>query len=212
MRVHSDQTIEKIKTLRKKGYSINALVQEFSIPKTTIWHHIHDIKLPEKYIRDLRSNQGGSRKRKELALLKANEEALQILSSPDRYCAGLLSMLYWAEGHQNNGLTFTNTNPEMVRLFIELLEKCFGIKKDRLLITIRYFTGMDRNKCLTHWSKVTGIPKKLIKMYYNDSQTRGRSPFGMCRLTVKKGSYSHKIVKALIKNITQELMPLSFNG
>ena len=212
MRVHSIEKIKQIKELRKKGYSINALVRELSIPKTTIWHHIKGIKLPEEYIKSLRANQGGSRKRKEIALQKANEEALRILSSQKRYFAGLLSMLYWAEGHQKKEFTFTNTNPDMVKLFIGLLERCFEIKKDRFSITVRYFTGMDRNKCLEHWSEVTGVSKETIKMYYNDGQKRGRSSFGMCRLNVKRGSYPHKVVQALIRNITQDLMPPSFNG
>ena len=52
-------------------------------------------------------------------------------------------------------------------------------------------------------------------MYYNDGQTRGKSPYGMCRLTVKRGGYILKLLKSMTSLVIEEIdgnKPLSFNG
>ena len=206
MKRHSNQTIERLKFLRKRGYSIEHLMKELSLPKTTIWHHIHKIKLTDKQIKVLKSNQGGSRIKKELDLKKADEESIIILSSKHKYLVSLLAMLYWAEGDNKNAFSFVNTNANMIKIFIQILETCFGIKKERLIVTVRYFTGMNRYECLNYWAEITKVPKNQIKMYYNDGGTRGRSAFGMCRISVRKGGYLFKVVRSLIRNITKELI------
>lgn len=99
------------------------------------------------------------------------------------------------------------TDAEMIKLFIKILYNCFGIKKNQLVITIRYFTGMNRDKCFRHWARMAGVPKRQIKMYYNDGGKRSRKEFGMCRLGVRKSGYLFKIVRCLIKNMTSELLP-----
>ena len=95
------------------------------------------------------------------------------------------------------------------------MNQCFNISKDRYFVTIRYFTGMSRELCLEYWSEQLEINKKYVKMYYNDGQTRGKSPYGMCRLTVKRGGYILKLLKSMISLVIEEIdgnKPLSFNG
>ena len=205
MRVHSVEKIEQLKKLRKEGHSIEDLVRTLSMPKTTIWHHIHGIKLRKEHILKLKANQGGSRLRKERDLVTAENEARILLNSEYKYLASLLSMLYWAEGDNKNSLSFVNTNAEMIKMYIGILNKCFHVDRNRLLITVRYFTGMDRTKCLSHWSKVTRVPKKQINMYYNDGGKRGRTEFGMCRIAVRKSGYLFKVIRSLIVTISKEI-------
>ncbi|MDP3697866.1 MAG: hypothetical protein Q8R55_07745 [Candidatus Taylorbacteria bacterium] len=182
-------------------------MREFSLPKTTIWHHVHKIKLSSEQVLRLRSAGGRtSSARKQLALEKAGKEALKIINSDQKYHVSLLSMLYWAEGDNKNNFSFVNTNDDMIRLVIRVLDKCLGIKRSQLLITIRYFTGMNRGNCLEHWSKVTGVPKNQIRMYYNDGGSRGRKEFGMCRIGVKKSSYLFKLIRALISSLVDEII------
>lgn len=207
MRIHSDQTIDDLKSLRKQGYSIQELMGKFSLPKTTIWHHIHKIKLSPKIILRLRSAGGRtSSARKQQALERAEEEAVKIINSEHKYHVSLLAMLYWAEGDNKNDFSFVNTNADMIKLVIHILDKYLSIKKEQLLITVRYFTGMSKNGCLEHWSRVTGISKKNIRMYYNDGYNRGRTEFGMCRIGVRKSSYLFKLIGSLISGIVNEVI------
>ena len=207
---HPVDTVRKIRELRKIGYSISELTSTFSLPKTTVWHYIQGVKIPPKYIKILRSRQGGSALRKLKNWEKATTEAKEIMSSNRKYECSLLAMLYWAEGN-NKDFTFTNTNPAMIKIVVGILNKNFGIRIEDLLVTVRYFTGMNKNKCKNYWSETTGVPKKKLKMYYNDGGTRGRSEYGMCRLSVRKSAYLLKVVKSLITNISNNL-PSSFNG
>ncbi len=205
MHVHSLEKVEQLKQLRKEGHSIEELVKILSMPKSTVWHHIHTIKLRKKYILKLKANQGGSRLKKERDLIKAKDEARILLNSNNKYLVSLLAMLYWAEGDNKNAFSFVNTNAEMISIFIGILKKCFRVDKGQLLITVRYFTGMNRDKCLRHWSKITKVPKKQINMYYNDGGKRGRTEFGMCRVAVRKSGYLFKVVRSLIVGISKEI-------
>ena len=185
-------------------------MREFSLPKTTIWHHIHAIKLSPKHINKLRLAGGeSSRLRKNQALERAEEESLKIIAGGDKYLISLLAMLYWAEGNNKSAFSFVNTDAKMIKLFIFILKKCFKIKKEQLLITVRYFTGMNRAKCLHHWSMVTKVSKKEINMYYNDGGKKGRREFGLCRVGVRKSGYLFKLVRATIKNIVEEVVPVA---
>ncbi len=205
MQRHPIEQISRLKYLRKRGLSINELVRELKMPKTTIWHHVHTIKVSGKYAQILESKKStGGINRKRRALERAWEEAIAIASGPHKYFSSLLAMLYWAEGNKND-FTFTNTDPEMIKNYISILGKCFLIDTERLSVIIRYFTGMDKRKCLEYWSSVTKISPEKINMYYNDGGKRGRSPYGICRITVKKGGYLFKVVQFLIKIISKEI-------
>ena len=205
MRKYSKEIIANLKKLRKSGHSISQLMDEFSIPKTTVWHHIQGISIKKEYIALIRSKQGGSKIRKQKDLERAEIEAETILENGDKYLISILAMLHWTEGDRKH-MIFTNTNSEMVKLYMHILKECFNINKDRVHIIIRYFTGMSKNKCLNFWASETGIPQKSISMYYNDGGRRGRTKFGICRILVKKGGYLSKVVNFLIQKITNEII------
>lgn len=208
---HSTEITKKVCELRREGYSISELMALFSLPKTTVWHYIQGTKIQRKYIKIWRSKQGGSRIRSEQAWEKAMIEAENILSDSNRsYWGSVLAMLYWAEGNKKE-FTFTNTNPEMLNLVIKILSKLFVVQRKDLIVTVRYFTGMDETSCRNHWSTITKCPPEQIRMRFNDGGTTGRSPFGICRLRIRKSGKIFKIIQCLIKKVPNNL-PLSFNG
>ena len=120
MKIHSDEKIKKLKELRKKGYSINELVRELSIPKTTVWHHIQKVSVDPKYASILKAKIGGSRKRKEKNLKIAEELAKKMLNSPNREYLIILTMLYWAEGCKK-AFNFVNSNFVILLIYFLLL-------------------------------------------------------------------------------------------
>ena len=209
MRTHSIIKIQKIKDLRETGYSINEIVSALNVPKTTVWHHLKGIKVKEEFLSALKSKRGGSKKRRLKAVEKSLFEAKEILNNKKIY-ASILSMLYWAEGNKES-CVFTNTDPQMIRVFINTMNKCFNINKDRYTLTIRYFTGMSQDLCLKYWSDQLEINKECVKMYYNDGCKRGKSPYGMCRLTVKRGGYVLKLLKSMIFLVAAEIDGISIS-
>lgn len=207
MRIHSADKIKKLKQLRRRGYSINELVKELSIPKTTVWYHIQGVRVMPKYISILRAKQGGSAKRTAMYWQKAQDHAQELLQSKYRELAIAAAMLYWGEGTKKS-CEFINSDGRMIKIYLFLLKKAFDVKTEDIQPTLRIFSGMDRAECLDYWSKVIKIPKHKFIIRLNDGGTRGRTKYGMCRITIRKGGNSLKLIQSLIDQFYKEIIIL----
>jgi|SRR3989344_5833613 len=205
MKIHSDQKIKKLKDLRRKGYSINELMAELSMPKTTVWHHIQKVAVDPEYVSVLKAKIGGSRKRREKNLKIAKELAEKMINSPNREYLIILSMLYWAEGCKK-ACEFINSDGRMVDLYVKIMVKIFNIPKERITPTIRIFSGMDKTECLNYWSKITRLPKERFFVRIDDGGTKSRTKYGMCRISIKKGSNTLKLILSLIQQFYDQLI------
>jgi hypothetical protein len=206
MKIHSDEKIKKLKELRQKGYSINEIVRELSIPKTTVWHHIQKVVVNPEYSAVLKAKIGSAgRIRKEKNLKIAEELAKKMLNSPDREYLIIFSMLYWAEGCKKS-FDFVNSDGRMVDLCVKILVKVFGIPKERISPTMRIFSNMDKEECLKYWSKVVGLPKERFFVRINDGGIKSSTKYGMCRITIKKSSSTLKLVLSLIQQFYDQLV------
>lgn len=203
MRIHSASEIAELKRLRKSGQSINELVARLNIPKTTVWHHIHKIKLNKEATRKIREIQGGSKKRKQQNVVLAQKMAKEFLVNKNRELSIVVAMLYWAEGTKE-ACEFINSDGRMIKLYLRGLREIFCIKNDEIKPTMRIFSGMDEKRCLSHWSRVTDLSKRQFTIRMNDGGQRGNTQFGMCRITVKKGHFVLKVLRALIDEIYNE--------
>jgi hypothetical protein len=203
MKIHSDEKIKRLKELRRTGHSINEIVSDLSIPKTTVWHHIKKVAVDQQYVSLLRSKIGGSRRRKEKKLKIAEELAKKMLNSPDREYLIILAMLYWAEGCKG-AFNFVNSDGRMVDLYVKILVKIFGIEKERIVPTMRIYSQMDKNKCLDYWSKIVGLPKDRFFVRIDDGGKESSTKHGMCRITIKKGSDTLKLVLSLIQQFCDQ--------
>lgn len=207
MRVHSTTKIRQLKKLRKRGYSINELVAALSIPKTTVWHHIRGVQVLPKYVDFLKAKQGGSHKRAQERWEKADQYARRLLASPKRDFAITLAMLYWGEGSKKV-CEFINSDGNMIRCYLFILREMLGITSENIRATMRIFSGMDQSECLRHWSGATGFPREKFIVRFNDGGTRGRTKYGMCRITVKKGANTLKVIHSLINQLSNEIVEI----
>jgi len=205
MRIHSLEKIEQLKKLRKKGLSINELVVKFSIPKTTVWHHVHSVKIPLGYAIILKAKQGGSTKRREKKIKKAQEYSKQLLKTDYREIIIAASMLYWGEGSKNV-CELINSDGQIIKCYLIFLRKVLNISEKFIKPTLRIFSGMEEKKCLNYWSDITGIPKHRFLIRLNDGGTKGRTKFGMCRITVRKGSDTLKLLHAIIEQVSEMII------
>lgn len=204
VRKHSDEKINKLKKLRSAGFSIEQIMFELSLPKTTVWNHVQKIKLSEKQKAILRSNQGGSKKRKIENLKISDQVAITLLKGKDRESVIIASMLYWAEGHKNNRCEFTNTDGKMISLYLKILRENLKIEENRIGITVRIFTKMREKECVEYWSRVTKVPAQRIKVRLNDGGVSGKTQHGICRVTVLKGHATLKLMHSLVKKLLEE--------
>lgn len=201
------ETIEKIKLLRSKGFSLPELSKEFGIPKTTLFHHIRDVKILPEFLSSWRGKWGGSIKlklQKEKRALEEGKQLVETLSKKEKML--FISALYWAEGSKKD-FGLSNTDPALIKVFIEGLQEVFGIVKQDFRVSVRIYEDLDREKCLDFWSGVTGVPKEaFISVNVLQGKKLGKLEYGMCRVRiVKGGDLLKKIVginKAVFTNLS----------
>ena len=203
MRIHTKDKIVKLKLLRRKGYSINDLVFELQIPKTTVWHHVHKIKLSQKYISIIKSKQGGSKKLRDSRLVEANIRSINLLKSSDRESILIFAMLYWAEGTKK-AFQFINSDGRMIMLWLNILRNIIGVSDDKITPVMRIYTGMNKKVCLSYWSKITKFHRSKFIIRLNDGGKSGKTKYGMCRIDVKKSGNLLKLVLSMINQVCIE--------
>lgn len=210
MRVHSDEQIKRLKALRRRGYSINEIVAELSIPKTTVWHHIQTVEVLPQYVSRLHSKRGGSTRRSEIRWEKARNEARQLIQEQNREFLIAITMLYWGEGSKKT-FEFINSDGKMIELYLAIVRRVLKIPEERIKPTIRVFTGMNPKMCLDYWAHITKIPKGRFFFRMNDGGTRGRTQYGLCRITILRGSNDLKLMKSLVGQVADDLIKTSLH-
>jgi len=90
------------------------------------------------------------------------------LSEPKTLEEGILFgiglALYWGEGTKrgNGGVRLSNSDPKLMKKFIEFLERFFKIDKNRLKFSIQIPKNVSAKESLKYWSKELGIDKKYF--------------------------------------------------
>lgn len=199
----SRELLGRIKELRKKGRSIPEISRECEVPKSTVLRHIAGIKIePEYYQRWLdRRNSGKIVSEKNWNLAHKNAESF-IDSISRKELALIAASLYWAEGNKKD-FSFTNTDSDMIKVFLFVLRNCFDVRDENLKISIRIYEDLDLEECLIFWSGIVGL--KLVKENTSinilSGSKKGKLKYGMCRVRVRKGGLLLKKISAIIKRI-----------
>ena len=190
----------KIKNLRSLGYSLPEISRELEVPKTTVFRYIKDVQILPEFIKLWEAKRAGSRYRKILKEKQAfldGRKVVKNLSSKEKMlfaCA-----LYWGEGSKKD-FGLSNTDPELIKSFINILRNVFNIQNDRLRISIRIYEDLDRDRCLNFWSRIVDIEKeKFINVDVLHGKKKGKLEYGMCRVRVLKGGDLLKQIKGINK-------------
>jgi len=174
--------------LRKKGTSYNRISKELGIPKSTMhywfrnlrWSRIIKEKLTEKAkiqaTKRLRKVIEAQKKRWKAWRKQYREEAIKefpILKSNPLFVAGL--MLYWGEGDSNlrHQVRLSNSNPRMIKLFNDFLQKICKIPKERVRLALVIYPDLIEKVCKNFWSNKTKIS---LKQFDKSSVIYGRHP------------------------------------
>jgi hypothetical protein len=167
------QDKKRVLAMRKQGMSYSQIKGKVKISKSTLSVWLKDLPLGEKRIQELRDNspvriekfRNTMRVKKETRLTEVYKKVAHDicdLSKRDLFLAGLF--LYWGEGtkSQNSLVALTNTNPAMIKFFINWL-KLFGVENKDLKIKLHLYSDMKIKESLDFWSKELTIP---ISQFY----------------------------------------------
>ncbi|MDP2663986.1 MAG: hypothetical protein Q8P08_00910 [bacterium] len=105
-----------------------------------------------------------------------------------------LAMLYLGEGSkkQRGALMFGNSDPSVVRLFLNLLRYCYNIDEKKFRCTLQCRADQNIKKLEKFWSKITGIPPSQFYKARIDPRTIGKPSKkldykGVCRIDYFSG-------------------------
>lgn len=192
---------DKARELREKGISLFQISTELHVPLTTVREWVYDIVLSplQKELLKKRSQdslQKGKAKAQEERkkvrveleneLMNKGKEEIGIITNRDTFIAGIA--LYWAEGFKNKHerrLGFCNSDPNMIRFYINWLRSSLGIDKKDLVIRITLNVAYKERaqEFEKFWSDFLEIPlsqftkpffqKSVWKREYNTDTYRG---------------------------------------
>ena len=198
------EKINLIKKLRSEGWSLPEIHKRIGFGYGSIYRYVRDVKISSKYIKEWRGKWGGSVKRREkleaIACKKAKKEIID-LNRKEKLL--FMVALYWGEGGKKD-FNFINSDPEMVRIFVNGLKNVLNIDLDEMRVSIRIYEDLDREKSLDYWSKIIGIPKdKFINVNILKGKKIGKLKYGLCRIRIKKGGDMLKYLLALNKRVAE---------
>ena len=190
---------------REEGLPINEIARRLRVAKSSVSLWVRDIELTPEQQQALRAMNpaynkqlNGSRANaaRYLALRKQAQESgrARVRRGERLHLAGC--MLFWAEGSRNrNTVRFTNSDPEMVRLFVTFLRQCFEVPDEQIRIACNLFADhLPRQwEIEQHWLDVTDLPrtslfKSIVNVYSKHSKKKRQNklPYGTCRVTVSR--------------------------
>lgn len=206
----NSETVRQIQKLREQGYSLPEISKTLNIPKTTVFRYIQNVRILSQHLAAWSIKRGGSRKRKMLKEYKALEEAKNSIGKlSDKEKVLFLSALYWAEGSKRD-FGLSNTDPSLIRIFINGLRELFAIPNDRFRISVRLYEDLDINTCLSFWSEVVNMPKEsFIGVNILLGKKTGKLKYGMCRVRVAKGGDLLKKINGINKVVSESFVPIA---
>jgi hypothetical protein len=86
-----------------------------------------------------------------------------------------IAILYLGEGSKRakGSLCFGNSNPEIIKLFLRLLRKCYPVDEKKFRCTIQHRADQDAETLKLFWSNATHIPLTQFYGYKPDKRTIG---------------------------------------
>lgn len=193
---------EKSRALRKKGYSINQIIEETGFSKASISVWVRDIVL-SKSQRDKISTRGRSMEsierrrasrfanefiKRRIIIDKAKEDFTNI-SLSELKLIGII--LYLGEGAKTNrGMAHVaNSDPAVIKIMMRFFREICMVDEKRFRGHIHTFAHADVDKTEDYWSKITKIPRKqFYKTYIKASSAslhkRNTLPFGTCDIYI----------------------------
>lgn len=214
--------------LRKRGLSYAEIQEHVPVSKSTLSLWLRSIELTDEQKRRLeRRCERGRRcgaakrrsKREQLQQRIYEDERKKIGSLTERELWLMGAVLYWAEGAKEkpyrpgSGVKFMNSDPVLIRLFLEWILRSCRIARDRIRFSI-YIHDSHRSaatRIREYWSRQTGFPRSAFhRVYYKSTaatnrRNRGRSYFGVLRVEVKASSKELRMITGWILGVGDAL-------
>ena len=197
--------VKSAKMWRAKGLTYPEIQEKLcaNIPKGTLSSWLRKVTLPSFYAEKTRRLNletlalarpkalATNRERRHFylnAVHECNRGLLEVLRQKE-VAKLFLAALYLGEGAKKNkgSLTFANSDPGIMALFLRLLRTVYSVDESRLRCTILCRADQNTGYLNAFWSKLTGVPPKQFYAARIDARTQGKISKnkeykGVCRL------------------------------
>jgi hypothetical protein len=209
----SKEAKRDIVILRESGHSIPEISDSLKISKATALRYAEGVLVKSEFKQRLLDRRNASKIISERAWANAHQKAKELVNNiTDKERMLIACALYWAEGNKKD-LIFTNTNAEMVAIFMDILRSNFQIKNSDFKISIRVYEDLNKEKCIKFWSSITKINlQDNVSINILKGKKKGKLEYGMCRVRIKKGGLLLKTIFAINKRISSIISPHSSSG
>jgi transcriptional regulator with XRE-family HTH domain len=214
LKTHERQRARELRA--ERGYSIKQIAALLRVSTSSVSLWVRDIELTEAQHEALRQRSAiydgqrlgravsSSRRRAERCAYQ--EEGRALARRGDlRHAMGC--MLYWAEGTKaRNQIRFSNSDPEMVRTFVEFLRAYFQLSDEHMRLTCHLFADhVERQREIEDfWLDVAQLPRSslrpsIVNVYskYSLKKRRNKLPYGTCRVVVHRTRVVQSIYGAI---------------
>jgi transcriptional regulator with XRE-family HTH domain len=196
---------ERARELRAQSWTLTEIATELGVSKSSVSLWVRDVQ----FVPRPRNRGHPSQRPHKLHLAKLAEmEELRVagierigqLSDRDLLVAG--TALYAGEGSKRDGVvTFANSDPRMILLFITWLRTFFTVDESRLRMRLYLHDGLDLAAAQRFWSELTAIPTAQFTKPYRavaDSTIRRSKHVMGCPAVVYACSRTHRSVMGLV--------------
>lgn len=162
----------KAKELRKKGYSLDEIIKKVKVAKSSVSVWVREVQLSEKAKKRLLTRiklgqlvSGENKKQRTRAVLqkyldRAHADIKKHNLSP-YFKKVICALIYFCEGIKDHfgGIKFSNSDPALVRLFLNLFRASFQLDETKFRVCVHLHEYHNVKKQLKFWSQVTQIPR-----------------------------------------------------
>lgn len=207
---HRDKTTAL--AMRKKGMSYSEIKEKLGVSKSTLSYWLSDLPLSKQRINELRAYsqkrieryRNTMREKREgrwRLVYKKAEIDLGQLSQREMLVAGFF--LYWAEGGKTrkSGITLTNTDPSMIRFYLNWL-RMLKVDKAKIKVRLHLYSDMDVQEATAFWSKTLKLEEShfvkphIKKTLKSNISYRGFGQ-GTCNIIVDNRDISEYVLQGL---------------
>lgn len=191
--MHKNSIRARVRMLRGEGFTYSEILGKLKLklPKSTMSDWCQGVAMPAWYQAKVdefnKTSFSKAQKMAHASLRLKRERLLILLEDRNKHLFGklrdrdlskmLLAMLYLGEGSKRpsfHGLSLGSSDPNIIRLYIKLLDFCYGIKSEILKCRVSYRADQDIKALEYYWSKVAGIPPNNFYKTIPDPRTVGK--------------------------------------
>ena len=180
----------KAKELRKVGNSLSFISKKLKVAKSTISVWVSSVELDKEALNKIndkriiaqqQANLVKSRKKDQVQneFLKSAKKLIFEVPISSQYLKIICAILFWTEGSKSGSfVSFINSDPKMIALFLHTLRKSFNIDESKLRGLVHIHEYHDELKTKEYWSKISGISLEQFTKSYKKPHTGKRKREG----------------------------------